>query len=615
LGYRALVDLMYYERGDVQGAEKLARSFVDKYPYHQEAYELLFELMAWYKGDFSAALAVLDEAMARNPDRVWPHLLLAEAHAYQFDEHASPEVALAALQKALELRPRSGQVLRQAGDLYGTLGDTRKAIRYFQLALEVSPGSSSILAELANTLLNRAQFDSAATVAADALNQAPGRLEMWQWDPYDVLEDALVMQLRADEYLDILQDSSERYGQDNPFFYVEVGRNQCLLGQYQEAMASCNQVLRILEQDSLARAQETLRSLRWLGMAQWFAGDTDAALKSFRRGNVTEDNWDKIEMGRRLISLLKYLGRFDEVDDLIDGLHEDGMMTAWVRHACYYYPSMRNFDKVLSVIDEALESEEITWKTDLRLLQVSTYRQLGSFEKAEALLREIEPSPTLGTVGPERELEWAALEATRGKLEHALQLAESAYEARITEYRRNIYIPLLSKLYYALGREQDAINVLADANGYFSYVECFYRRAQIAVAAGSPDADNELHKIQFLAEYASRGDYLRLSLGLASIYSALAAGRLGDPERARSEIEYAIKLEPERADIAYGAACGYALVGETEKAFDWLQTAVERGHQELWWALVDPDLDPLRELLRFKEIMDEWDHRIEALVQ
>jgi len=155
---------------------------------------------------------------------------------------------------------------------------------------------------------------------------------MWQWDPYDALEDALVMQMRADEYLDILQDSCERYGRDNPFFFVELGRNQCLLGRYQEATATCNRVLRILEQDSLARAQETLRSLRWLGMAQWLAGDTDAALKSFRRGNVTEDNWDKIEMGRRLISLLKYLGRFDEVEGLVESLHEDGMMTAWVRH-------------------------------------------------------------------------------------------------------------------------------------------------------------------------------------------------------------------------------------------------------------------------------------------
>ena len=613
-GYWALVNLLYYERSDMQGAEELARSFVDRYPYHQEAYELLFELMAWYKGDFPAALGVIDEAMARNPDRVWPHLLLAQAHAYKFDEHTSRKEAVAALQKALELRPGSGQVLRQAGDLYGTLGDTRKALHYYRLALEASPGSPSILAGLAETLLNRAQFDSAAVVAADGLRQAPGRLEMWEWDAYDALEDALIMQMRADEYLDILRDSSERYGRDNPFFYVELGRNQCLLGRYLEAMASCNRVLRILDQDSLARAQETLRSLRWLGMAQWFSGDTDAALKSFRKGNVTEDNWDKLQTGRRLMSLLKYLGRFGEAEDLIESLHEDEMMTAWVRHACYYYPSMRHFDKVLSVIEEALQREEITWKTDLRLLQASVYRQLGNFEKAEAFLREIEPSFTLGFIGPERELEWAAIEATRGKLERALRLTETAYEGRISEYRRNIYIPLLSKLYYALDREQDALDVLADANGYFFYVECFYRRAQIAVTTGSPDADKELHRIQFLAEYASRGDYLLLGLGLARICSALAAARLGDPERARSEIEYAVKLEPERADIAYGAACGYALAGDTEKALDWLQTAVERGHQELWWARVDPDLDNLRDLPRFKEIMDEWGRWIEELI-
>jgi adenylate cyclase len=94
----------------------------------------------------------------------------------------------------------------------------------------------------------------------------------------------------------------------------------------------------------------------------------------------------------------------------------------------------------------------------------------------------------------------------------------------------------------------------------------------------------------------------------------LASAHLGNPERARNEIEYAIRLEPERADIAYYAAAAYSLIGDAALALQWLETAVERGHQDLWWARVDPDLDSLRELPRFKEIMDEWDRRIEALI-
>ena len=54
---------------------------------------------------------------------------------------------------------------------------------------------------------------------------------------------------------------------------------------------------------------------------------------------------------------------------------------------------------------------------------------------------------------------------------------------------------------------------------------------------------------------------------------------------------------------------------DTTLALQWLEIVVERGHQEIWWARVDPDLDPLRELPRFKEIMNNWDKRIEALLQ
>ncbi len=610
--YDELVSIMYWEHGDIEGAEKLLRGFVDRYPYHQEAYELLYGLMAWYKGDFPAALAVIDEAMTHNPDRVWPHLLLAEAHTYRFDEQASREAALAALGKALEMRPNSSRVLSYAGDLYGTLGDTGKALDYYRLALEMSPGSPSIRAELAMTLMNRARFDSAEVVAAEAVKQTPGRLELWRRDPYEMLNDALTFQMRAEEYLGILRDSADKYGRDDPFFYVSLGMNQCLSGQYQEAMESFNHVRDIQTERSSARTQVTLRNLRWLGMAQWFSGDTDAALRTFRKSNETEDQWDRLQSGQRLISLLMYLDRFDDVEQLIDGLHEEGMMTAWVRHAHHYYFRMRYFEKVVRVIDEALESQEITWKTDLKLEQAKAYRRAGDLEKAEELLRAIDVQVRVRD--PEYELMWAAIEATKGRLERALRFAETAYETRISEYERNIYLPLLSRLYYALDRKQDALDMLAGANHRNFYVECFYQRAQMAAATGSPDAVAKLRMAQFLADRAARGGYIWWSLGIARIYGALAAARLGDPQRARTEIEYAVKLEPELAEVAYLAAAAYALTGDTQAALDWLQTAIERGHQELWWARVDPDLAPLRELPRFKEIMDEWERQIEALI-
>ena len=104
-------------------------------------------------------------------------------------------------------------------------------------------------------------------------------------------------------------------------------------------------------------------------------------------------------------------------------------------------------------------------------------------------------------------------------------------------------------------------------------------------------------------------------LGLARCLCAMAAARLGNTARVHEEIQYATRLEPERADIAYNAACAYSLIGDTDLALQWLATAVDRGHQELWWARVDPDLEPLRELPGFKAIMNDWDSRIQALLE
>ncbi len=70
-----------------------------------------------------------------------------------------------------------------------------------------------------------------------------------------------------------------------------------------------------------------------------------------------------------------------------------------------------------------------------------------------------------------------------------------------------------------------------------------------------------------------------------------------------------------RTHFAYLASCAYSLIGGTAQALQWLETAIERGHLELWWARVDPDLDPLRELPRFKAIMTDWDRRIQALLE
>ena len=71
--------------------------------------------------------------------------------------------------------------------------------------------------------------------------------------------------------------------------------------------------------------------------------------------------------------------------------------------------------------------------------------------------------------------------------------------------------------------------------------------------------------------------------------------------------------EPEGSAPAYRAACVHALLGDTDEALRWLRTAAERGHQWIWWAYVDPDLDSLRDDPRFERIMADWQARLNNL--
>ena len=55
---------------------------------------------------------------------------------------------------------------------------------------------------------------------------------------------------------------------------------------------------------------------------------------------------------------------------------------------------------------------------------------------------------------------------------------------------------------------------------------------------------------------------------------------------------------------AYNVSCAYALLGEKEKALDWLEKSVENGFNQFDHMEEDPDLDSLRDEPRYKKIIE-----------
>ena len=86
----------------------------------------------------------------------------------------------------------------------------------------------------------------------------------------------------------------------------------------------------------------------------------------------------------------------------------------------------------------------------------------------------------------------------------------------------------------------------------------------------------------------------------------LSAGMLiqiGETEKGRARLERAVALRPEDYAVLYNAACGYARAGDPNQALDMLDRAVGTGKGYRPWLENDPDLDPIRGLPRFQQIL------------
>jgi adenylate cyclase len=69
---------------------------------------------------------------------------------------------------------------------------------------------------------------------------------------------------------------------------------------------------------------------------------------------------------------------------------------------------------------------------------------------------------------------------------------------------------------------------------------------------------------------------------------------LGDREKGLEWARAAIAQEPDEPMVLYNVGCIFSVAGETEKAINVLERAVDRGLTQRGWFEHDSNLDPLR---------------------
>jgi len=611
--YSRLANLLSWRQARHAEAEALLRGFVRDYPYNCDGYDKLCTWLGWNKGDKPAAMVVAEQAVTQNPERVWPYLAIAQFRAWGLGGTVDKEKVIMETGRALELRPRSSRVLQVIGSIYASLDSLDRAMDFYRKALDINPGSAGILISMAEILFQQRKYDSTVLVTREVINQTPGLTFISSPGgyggayTYGLWGNAMVYLQRSDEYLVAVERAAEKYGIDNPRLFSVLGREQCAAGLFREAVTTFQRYLEI---------KEDIFILEYTGFAHWMLGENETALAYFQEGFQAEGANKVVGLEVWYISFLKYQGQHHEIERVLDSAHTDSTLEGmWNYFTPDYYSSMRRFDDALAVYAELTETGDPKWK-DQNLHGMAQVKGLvGDFAGAREILEGLK-TDGYASLALEASLSLASLTAIEGNITQARIDAEKALEDYSTNLHDDSHFNILAKLQFADGQKDMALATLGRIKGTDVGLSfpAMYLKAQLEKLYGTNDTARYVEKIELFASRTACYPSVFTDIGEAYINWALAAGRLGDFSVALNAVEFAQQVEPERADIAYNVACVYSLIGDAALALQWLETAVERGHQELWWARVDPDLDSLRELPRFKEIMYDWDKRIQALL-
>jgi adenylate cyclase len=91
---------------------------------------------------------------------------------------------------------------------------------------------------------------------------------------------------------------------------------------------------------------------------------------------------------------------------------------------------------------------------------------------------------------------------------------------------------------------------------------------------------------------------------------ACALVNLGRTEEARAWMARAIAIDPEDSMLRYNCACMAAQLGDIKEALDHFEKFVPyAGQEHKAWIAQDPDMDPLRNHPKFKELIDAIDRK------
>jgi TolB-like protein/Flp pilus assembly protein TadD len=196
-----------------------------------------------------------------------------------------------------------------------------------------------------------------------------------------------------------------------------------------------------------------------------------------------------------------------------------------------------------------------------------------------------------------------------GRYDEALAEIEAALRLDPESFEVNT---AAARLYFTQRRHADAIKYYEKAA---ALMETDFSSVNMLTTSykAMGDEDRTRQAAQRTLERALKITTQEPDNGLALGYVVISLCVLGEFERAKEFAKRAMLLDPDNLTMRYNIACGFVQLREFEVALDLLGPVLERDAAEtVIWAKVDPDLDGVRDLPRFKAMMEQADARLAA---
>ena len=221
-----------------------------------------------------------------------------------------------------------------------------------------------------------------------------------------------------------------------------------------------------------------------------------------------------------------------------------------------------SFEAILAMSEKALALDN-----GLAEAHASRGAALSAVKRYDEAAAEFEKAISLDPNSYEAHYFYARACVFQGKIEQATALFERAALIKPDDYSA---VCILVQFYNSLGRKEEA---------------------KQAARKGAKLAERQLT--------LHPDDAKAAELGSGSLIE------IGEFDRAREWIARALALEPDNPVTHYNAACGYAMLGDIDKAFELLERGILRGGPE-WgrWVEHDSMLDPLRRDSRYPALLE-----------